>query len=382
MRLHPVWVEISLTAIRHNFRTILSYVQPDATVCAVLKSNAYGHGIGSCALALQQEGAKWFAVTTSDEGVALRKAGIRGQILLLGGLWRGEEEAVVEHALTPAVWDWNHLELLENAAEKVKAARPIPIHLKINTGMNRLGVDLAELPQLLETIQSAPHLKLEGIFSHFATAEVVDAPQSDLQLQRFEEAIQAAAKMEMRPPICHMANSAAIVSRPKSWFNLVRAGISIYGYYLPFTSVISRVGDPSLELPVKPALSWKTRVVQVRQVEAGQPVGHGSSFITDFPTRVAVVSAGYGDGLNRQLSTHGRVIVRDDYASIIGNIGMNLTTIDVTGVPGVEVGDEVTIIGETEKRKITASEHANLASTIPYEILCAIPSRLPRKYVE
>src|SRR5579863_4324021 len=140
MHSHPVWVEVSLTALQHNFRTVLSYVQPEATVCAVLKSDAYGHGACQCAIAMQQEGAKWFAVTSAEEGMALRKAGVHGRILLLGGLFRGEEEDVVQHALTPAVWDWNHLELLENAAEKLKAARPIPIHLKVNTGMNRLGV--------------------------------------------------------------------------------------------------------------------------------------------------------------------------------------------------------------------------------------------------
>lgn len=380
--MRPAWVEVSLTAIRHNFRTVLSYVQPEATVCAVLKSDAYGHGALACALALQQEGAKWFAVTTADEGVALRKAGITGQILLLGGLWRGEEEAIVQNALTPSVWDWNHLELLENATEKLKPARPIPIHLQINTGMNCLGVDLADLPQILETVQSAMHLQLEGMFSHFAASEIIDAPQCDLQLERFNQALQAAEKLEMHPPVCHMANSAAIVGQPKSWFNMVRPGISLYGYYLPFTSVITGHADPSLELPVKPALSWKTRVVQIRQVEAGQPVGSSSGYFTEFPTTVAVLSVGFGDGLNRQLSSHGRVIIRDDYASIVGNINMNQTTVDVTGVPGVEVGDEVTIIGETPKRRITAWEHANLASTIPYEILCSISPRLERRYME
>jgi alanine racemase len=382
MHQHPAWVEVSLTAIRHNFRTILSYVQPEATVCAVLKSDAYGHGACACARALQQEGATWFAVDNGEEGLALRQAGITGRVLLLGGLWRGEEEDVVRHGLTPAVWDWNHLELLENAAEKLNPAKPIPIHLSVDTGMNCLGANLNELPPILETIQSAPHLQLEGIFSHFASAETVDAPQGDVQLQLFEQAIEAVIKMGLQPSLFHMANSAAIVGRTNSRFNLVRAGISLYGYYLPFTSVITGRVDLSLELPVKPVLSWKARVVQIRQVEAGRPIGLSSGYSTEFPTRVAVLSVGYGDGLNRQLSSHGRVIIRDDYASIIGNIGMNLTTVDVTGIPGVEVGDEAIIIGETEKRKIGAWEHANLASTIPYEILCAISPRVKRRYVE
>lgn len=382
MHPQPSWVEVSLRALRHNFRTVLSYVQPDASVCAVVKSDAYGHGAAACSVALQQEGAKWFAVTTCEEGIALRQRGITGRILLLGGVWRGEEEDVVHNALTPAVWDWNHLELLENAAEKLKPARPIAIHLKVNTGMNRLGVDLGDLPQMLEAILSAPHLELEGMFSHFAAAEIADAPQSDGQLKRFEQAMQAAAKLELRPLIRHMANSAAIITYPKSWFDMVRPGISLYGYYLPFTSVVTGRSDASLDLPVTPVLSWKTRVIQIRQVEPGQTVGYSSGYVTEFPTKIAVISVGYGDGLNRQLSSRGRVIIRDDYASLVGNVSMNLTTVDVTGIPGVEVGDEVILIGESAKRKITAWDHASLANTIPYEILCNISDRLPRKYVE
>src|SRR5215472_8006030 len=382
MQMHPSWVEVSLTALRNNFRTILSFVQPEADVCAVVKSDAYGHGALTCSVALQKEGAKWFAVSTCEEGMALRKKGITGRILLLGGVWRGEEEDVVRHELTPAVWDWNHLELLENAAEKLKPQHAISVHLKVNTGMNRLGVDLNDLLQMFEAIQSAPHLTLEGMFSHFAAAETCDAPQADVQLKRFEKALEIAARFNLNPPIRHMANSAGIVTRPGARFNLVRPGISLYGYYLPFTSVVTRGSDPSLELPVKPVLSWKTRITQIREVEPGQPVGYSSGYVTEFPTKVAVLSVGYGDGLNRQLSSRGRVIIRDDYASIIGNVSMNLTTVDVTGIPGVEVGDEVVILGGTAKRKITAWEHANLASTIPYEVLCSISSRLPRKYVE
>jgi alanine racemase len=382
MHSQPAWVEVSLTALRHNFRTVHSYVQPEAEVCAVVKSNAYGHGACAAAMALQREGAKWFAVTTCEEGMALRDQGITGRILLLGGFWRGDEEDIVRHNLTPAIWDWNHLELLENAAEKLKLEGHVPVHLKVNTGMNRLGVDPAELSQMLEAIRSAPHIKLEGMFSHFSSGEVADVPYSDMQLQRFERAVATASESGLEPAIRHMSNSAAIVTQPKARFNLVRPGLSLYGYYLPFTSVITGSADPSLELPVVPALSWKTRIVQIRQVEAGQVIGYSSGYVTEFPAKVAVLSVGYGDGLSRQLSSRGRVIVRDDYAAIVGNISMTLTTVDVTGIPGVEVGDEVIVIGESAKRKITAWEHAVTAGTIPYEILCAISSRLPRQYVE
>jgi alanine racemase len=379
---HPCWLEISLTALRNNFRTVHSFVRPEAIVCAVIKSDAYGHGAIRCALALQQEGGLWFAVNTAEEGVALRSAGIRGRILLLAGVWRGDEDEIVRNDLTPAVWDWHHLELLENAAERLKVPRRIAVHVKVNTGMNRLGADLRDLPAIYEGLRSAPHILFEGIFSHFAASEVYDMPSGEEQITRFQEAITLAQKMGLNPMLRHMANSAAIVTRPQSWFNMVRPGLALYGYFLPFNSVISPQPDTSRDLPVKEVLSWKTRVLQVREVAAGQQVGYSSGYITQSPIRVAVLPVGYGDGLNRQLSSRGRVIVRNDYAAMIGNISMNLTTIDVTGIAGVQVGDEVIIIGESAARKITAWEHASIASTIPYDILCSVSSRMPRRYTE
>jgi alanine racemase len=382
MDTHPSWVEVSLTALQHNFRTVLSYVQPEADVCPVIKNDAYGHGAGACALALQKEGAKWLGVSTVEEGDSLRGDGVTARILVLDGFARGEEEEIVQYQLTPAVWDWNHIELLENAAEKLATPHRIPIHLNVNTGINHLGVDIGDLPAMLEAIQSAPHLFLEGMFSHFAASEVVDGPHGEHQLQAFRDALTKAEEMGIRPSIRHMANSSALASRPQSWFNMVRPGLAIYGYFLPFSSIVTGHADWSLDLPVKPALAWKTRIIQVREVAAGQPVGYSSGYVTEFPTKVAVLSVGYGDGLNRQLSSRGRVIIQNDYASIVGNIGMNLTTVDVTGIPGVDVGDEVIIIGETDKRKITAWEHAGIAGTIPYEILSNISRRVFRKYVE
>ncbi len=379
---HPCWVEVSLAALRHNFRTLDSFVRPEAVVCAVIKSDAYGHGAAACALTLQEEGARWFAVNTAEEGAALRDVGIRGRVLLLAGPWRGDDEAIVKYDLSPAIWDRNQIELLENAAAKLKPQQRIAVHLKVNTGMNRLGVDMKDLPQIYQALRSAPHLLFEGIFSHFASSEVVDSPQAEEQLERFHQAMALAQQAGLNPLFRHMANSTAVAARAKSWLNMVRPGLALYGYFLPFRSVTSQSPDTSLELPVKTVLTWKARVLQVRQVPAGKPVGYSSGYVTDAPTTVAVLPVGYGDGLSRRLSSRGRVIVRDEYARIIGNVSMNLTTVDVTGIPGMQVGDEVTIIGETASCKITAWEHAGLASTIPYEILCNISGRLPRKYVE
>jgi alanine racemase len=383
--MRPTWAEISLTALRHNFRTIQDYVAPEATACCVVKGDAYGHGCVESARALEAEGALWFAVSSADEGVKLRQAGISGRILLASGFWRGEQEAVIEHDLTPAVWDWNHIELLEEAAHKVhrgrKDAHPVPVHLKINTGMARLGIDPAEISSFIEVLKEAEHVTLEGVFTHLSSAEVLDAPATAAQLASFRDAVNAIREHGLSPVYLHMANSAAIAINQHTWFNMVRPGISLYGYYLPFTSVISGTPDVSHELPVKPVLAWKTRIMAVRDVPERQPISYNGAYVTSAPARIAVLPVGYADGLNRQLSSRGRVIVRADYAGIVGNITMDMTMIDVTGIPGIDVGDEVILIGSNGRHSITAWEHASLAGTIPYEILCAISARVPRKYV-
>jgi len=379
----PNWAEISLTALRHNYATLRDYVAPEATVCAVMKANAYGHGAQRCALAIQEEGCKWFAVTSPAEGIELREAGITGHILVLSGFWRGEEDIVVAYDLTPIIWDWEHIELLENAAEKHdKAPESVPVHLKVDTGMARLGVSMAELSPMIEALKSANAVYLEGLASHFASAEVVDAPDVEAQLQSFDDAATRVIEGGLSPTHFHIANSAAIITRDRSWKNMVRPGIALYGYHLPFVSVVSGQADPSLELPVIPVLTWKTRIIALKDVGAHQPVGYNGGFVTQSPTRLAIIPVGYGDGLSRQLSSRGRVIVRNDYANIVGNISMDITILDVTGIPGVSVGDEVILIGESEKRKITAWEHAGHALTIPYEVLCNIGDRVTRVYVE
>jgi alanine racemase len=382
MTSRPTWAEISLTALRHNYATLRDYVAPDAAVCAVVKANAYGHGAPQCAKALQTEGAKWFAVTSIEEGIELRKAGIRGRILILSGFWRGQEEAVIEHHLTPAVWDSSHIQLLEKAAEKMdKAPESVAVHLKIDSGMARLGTPLAELPQMIQVLKAATYVMLEGLFSHFASADVIDGPETEAQLRKYDDAVTTVTQAGLSPMYLHMANSAAIMTREKSWKNLVRPGIALYGYYLPLMSVISGRPDHDHDLPVKPVLAWKTRIISVRDVGARQPLGYSAAYITQAPARIAVLPVGYADGLNRHLSNRGRVIVRDDFASIVGNVSMDLTLIDITGIPA-NVGDEVILIGESGKRSITAWDHAGHAQTIPYEILCNISARVPRVYLD
>lgn len=376
------WVEVSAGALRHNLHAIQAHVGPQVSVCPVVKSDAYGHGATGCALALREGGAKWFAVSSVEEGLALRRVGIQERILVLSGFWRGEEEEIVRQELTPAVWQGSHIELLQRAVEAVKPKSRPAVHLKVNTGMHRLGADVKDLPAIFQAMRSAPQVICEGIFSHFASSEVVDLPHGEEQLSQFGEAVKQAEAVGFRPAIRHMANSAAIASQEKSWFNLVRPGLAIYGYCLPLTSSVAGNPDFPQPLPLQPALAWKTRVLQVRDVAAGEQIGYSSGHVTRSATRVAVLAVGYGDGLSRRLSSRGRVIVRDAYAAILGNVSMNLTAVDVTGITGVEAGDEATIIGQAQRCQITAWEHATLASTIPYEILCNISGRLPRRLVE
>ena len=380
----PTWVEVNLTALRHNFHTISQFVAPNATVCAVVKADAYGHGAVECARALEQEGAVWFAVTSTEEGMVLRRAGITGRILVLSGFWRGEEEDVLLNDLTPAIWEWWHIEALEDAAAALgkRIDSTVPVHLKLDTGMCRLGMRPSDLPTFLSAMESAEHVLIEGICTHLASSEVVDAPDVSAQMARFDEAIETVQNSGIHPVYFHCANSSAIVTRDNTWKNMVRPGLSLYGYYLPFTSVVSGNPDTSFELPVQPVLTWKTRIVSMKEVPARQPIGYNGAYVTQAPAKIAVLPVGYADGFNRHLSSRGRVIVRDDYAAVVGNVSMDLTQIDVTGIPGVKIGDEVILIGSSERCTISAWEHANYAMTIPYEILCGIGRRVPRVYVE
>ncbi len=354
---------------------------PAATVCAVVKADAYGHGAQGCARALETEGATWFGVTSTHEGMLLREAGVAGRILVMAGFFRGEEEYIVANNLTPTVWDRSHIELLEDAAEKLGKGA-VNVHLKVDTGMTRLGANLSDLPQLAQAIRQARHVRAEGFFSHLASAEVVDAPSVDQQMERFGRASAAILEHGLSPHYYHIANSAALCTRAQTWMNFVRPGLALYGYHLPFVSAVTGAPDNNHELPVVPVLTWKTRVIQLRDVPARTAIGYAGAYVTKAPARVAMLPIGYADGLNRQLSSRGRVIIRGDYAPIIGNIAMDLTTIDVTGIPGVDVGDEVIIIGSQGERTITPWEHAAHASTIAYEILCAISKRVPRKFVD
>jgi alanine racemase len=374
----PTWAEVSLVTLRQNFRTVVKHAGAGVTVCAVVKADAYGHGAVECARALQAEGATWMGVTSLDEAIPLREAGIESRILLMTGFWRGEESEIVRLRLTPTMWEPWHIESLEKAA--ASGAVRQAVHLKVDTGMGRLGVALDQLPAILQALRAAPQLVLEGLSTHLASSEIMDAPSVAEQESRFEEAQRMVRAAGFDPQLVHMANTGALISRRETWNNMARPGIALYGYHLPFQRAGREVSGGTLRLAVKPVLTWKTRILSMRDFAANQPLGYGGTYVTKAPAHVAVLPVGYADGFNRQLSNRGRVIVRDHYAPIIGSISMDLTLVDVTGIPGIAVGDEVILLGTRDGLSVDALEHARLANSSPYEILCNISKRVPRKY--
>jgi alanine racemase len=380
----PTWAEVSLTALRQNFRVVQKHVGANVTVCAVVKADAYGHGAVECSRALESEGARWLGVTSLDEAIPLREAGIRANILLMTGFWRGEEAEIIRLRLTPTVWEPWHIEVMEAAASALGVAQQ-PVHLKVDTGMGRLGVAVDQLPAVLAALKAAKHLMLEGLSTHLASSEIMDAPSVAEQERAFEIARKMVADAGMEPKFVHMANTAAVISRRETWADktgksMVRPGVALYGYYLPFQRAGREVSGGTLRLPVKPILTWKTRILSLRNFGANQPLGYGATYVTKAPAHVAVLPVGYADGYNRQLSNRGRIIVREHYAPIVGRISMDLTLVDVTGIPGVAVGDEVILLGVGDGLSVDALEHAELANSTPYEILCNISKRVPRRY--
>ncbi|HXZ32023.1 MAG TPA: alanine racemase [Terriglobales bacterium] len=375
----PTWAEVSLGALRQNFRTVQRHIGNGLTICAVVKADAYGHGAVECSRALEDEGAKWFGVTSLDEAIPLREAGIRGRILLLTGFWRGEEEEIVHLKLTPTVWEPEQIELLEKAASALGVRHPV--HLKVDTGMGRLGVAPENLAKVCSALHSAPHLELEGLSTHLASSEILDAPSVTEQLKSFEDVRRSLGSEGFHPSIVHAANTGAVISRKESWHNMVRPGIALYGYYLPFERAGREVSGSGLRLGVKPVLTWKTRILSLRDVGANQALGYGGIYVTKAAARIAVLPVGYADGFNRALSSRGRVIVREHYAPVVGRISMDLTLVDVTGLPAVAVGDEAILLGACDGLSVEAREHAALANTVLYEILCGISKRVPRRYV-
>jgi alanine racemase len=382
----PIWAEIRLRALTHNARAIRKHVNPPGTpsrsrrkVLAVVKANAYGHGAVPVARALARAGTDWFGVTCSAEGVELREGGIRQPILLLTGFWPGEEKRLLQYRLTPAITRCEQLQLLERAAAKARRSR-VAFHLKIDSGMSRLGIAPSDVPCLARTLADCPHLRLEGIFTHFASSEVFTAEKTEQQEKVFAGVLAHLRSLGVEAPLIHLANSAAVATRPSTWANMVRPGLVLYGYHQSYDPP-ERSEFAAKKLPLQPVLSLRTRVISLRDVPIGQGVGYNERWVASRPSRVAVLAAGYADGLSRGLTNRGRLIIRGQFVPMVGTVSMDLITADVTDVPDVRVGDVVTIYGDDGKASQPISEVARLLGTVTSDLCCAIGQRVPRFYL-
>lgn len=388
--LRPTWAEISISKLRRNYARVRK-LAGKRRVMAVVKADAYGHGAVQVAKVLSQPdsngnpGVDWFGVATAEEALELRATGIKQPVLLLGGLYMSDPAHLVEYGLTPSVSSTARLNIYADCARRY--GRPVEFHLKVDTGMGRLGVPLDHLGTFLKhyrELNASPDgagLRMTGFFTHLASAEDLVSTQTDEQAARFNSALADVRAQGFAPEWIHVSNSAALLAGHKfDSENMVRAGALLYGMCLPL--VTSAGTEQDTQKDFEPILTFKSRVVYLKDVPSGTPLGYGAAYHARRPSRIATVPVGYADGLSRRLSNRGRGIVRGRPAPIVGNISMDLSLFDVTEVPGVEVGDEIVLIGTMDGNSITALEIARQISTVPYEVLCAIGKRVPRIYVE
>jgi alanine racemase len=368
------YVLISKDRIAANYREVRRAVGPGVEVLGVVKADAYGHGAVEVSRVLLNEGARWLAVSSVDEGVTLRTAGIVARILVMGGFIPCEGEALAEYDLTPAVHALADIAAIDRLAQK--AGRPLHYHLKIDSGMSRLGTR-AGAPEILAAVRAAPMAHLEGLMTHFASAADYNSPQTDRQVAQFHALLAALQGEAVRPELVHMSSTNAIgYGRREAWHNMVRAGHAIYGYLSP-----ARGPAPAKILRVEPALTWKAKILTIKEIPEGALVGYGGSFRAPRPMRIAVLGAGYADGVFHRLSNRGQVIAAGKLTPILGTISMDLTTIDISHTAELRPGDEVTLLGREGEAAQDAQEIARLAGTISYNILCSISARVRRVYV-
>lgn len=343
-------------------------------VMGVVKADAYGHGAVEVARILMDCGAGWLAVSSVDEGRTLRKAGIGARILVMGGYLPTDAGALVEHNLTPAVHSLDEVAELDRVARG--AGRPLPYHLKIDTGMGRLGTR-APVEEIAAAVRGAASAHLEGLMTHFASAADYTSPQTSAQVACFEAIRTGLAACGIRPELVHMSSTNAIgYGRTEAWHNMVRAGHAIYGYVSP-----ARGDAPRQILDVKPALSWYARILNIKEVPEGTLIGYGGSYRAPRAMRIATLGAGYADGIFHRLSNRGRVIADGRLAPILGTVSMDLTTIDISHTGRLRRGDQVTLLGAEGDVSLDAQQIAKVAGTISYNILCCISARVKRVYV-
>ena len=370
----PTWAEIDLCALAANFHVVKDHVGSGVKVMAVVKANAYGHGAVECARRLEKEGVDWFGVALPEEGIELRGAGITQPVLCLAGFWEGQAEACIQHKLVPAVYRLDMIEAIDLAART--RGEVADVHVKIDTGMGRLGVRFDEVTDFADALARFKNIRIDGLMTHFAAADEPSCgPLTRDQIHRFEHALATFRARGYEPTYRHLANSAGIFGQPTAWGNMVRPGGVLYGLWRDILSP----GDRNQKL--HPVLSLHSRITLLKWVHPGETVGYGCTFEASSKTLVATIPIGYHDGYMRALSNRGHAIIRGVFATVIGRISMDLTLIDVTNVPDVQLHDEVKLLGRVASLSVTAEDLAKTAGTLSYEVTCGINERVPRVYI-
>ncbi|MBM7622806.1 alanine racemase [Sporohalobacter salinus] len=366
----PVWAEVNLDNIKFNMQQVKSQISDETLMMAVVKANAYGHGAVEVANATIEAGADRLAVAVVEEGIELREAGFELPIHILGEVLPEQISLLAEYNLTPTISKLKTATELDKINAKLGTKQKI--HVKIDTGMGRIGVLPAEALEFIQKINSFPHLEIEGLITHFAKADEENKDYTKQQWEKFNDVIKEVESAGIQIPIKHCANSATIIDLPQMELDMVRAGIMLYGLY-PSSEV-----DQNFQL--KPALSWKARVVYLKELDEGHGISYGTTYITPDKTEIATIPLGYADGYFRLLSNKGEVLINGKRASIRGRVCMDQFMVEVTDIPDVNIGDEVVLIGQQKNEEITAMELADLIGTINYEIVSKITKRVPRIY--
>lgn len=367
------YVVISREQIARNYRSVCQAVGPGVEVLGVIKADAYHHGASEVARVLMAQGAKWLAVSSVEEGIKLRSDAIEARILVMAGFLPYEREALVEYDLTPAVHSREEITDLEGLGSSTGTT--IRYHLKIDTGMGRLGIR-SSAEEIAAMLASTSHAQMEGLMTHFASSANYSSEQTDRQIACFDQVYADLQRAGVKPRYVHLCSTNAIAyGRRNAWHNMVRPGHALYGYVSP-----ARGEAPETILNVQPALTWKTRILVAKEIPEGAMVGYGGSFRAPRPMRIAVLGAGYADGVPHRLSNRGKVIAGGKLAPILGAVSMDLTTIDVSHAPYLERGDEVTLLGSEGDVSLDAQQVARTAGTISYNILCGIGRRVARVY--
>ena len=366
----PTWVEIDLNALRHNLFAIKKWVGPQIKILGIVKADAYGHGDYEVSRVLLNNGVEMLGIAILEEGIQLRDKGIKAPLLILGGIFEEQIDTVIQYGLTPTVYDLKLADVLSKRANYFN--KIMKVHVYVDTGMGSIGVKYDKAVEFVKFVKNMKNLLIEGIYTHCSSSDEKDSAFTNLQIKRFRDVLDALDTIKVCIPLRHMANSGAILDYPEAYFNMVRPGLSLYGLYPS--------EDVSRDIGIKPVMSFKTRIIHIKNMESGDVIGYGRTYRITKPTRVATLPLGYDDGYNRLFSNQGEVIIRGKKASIVGRVCMDQCFVDVTHIKDVSVGDEVVLYGSQAQESIPIESIAKQLNTIPYEVTCSISKRVPRIY--